>query len=58
MHADGRKLSKSLGDTGVSELRASGMQPDYIIGRAAHLAGLVERAGPLSVRDIGSLFAG
>jgi glutamyl-tRNA synthetase/glutamyl-Q tRNA(Asp) synthetase len=40
---DGEKLSKSSGDTGVRELRAAGVDPPAVIGRAAAAVGLVER---------------
>ena len=36
---DGSKLSKSAGDTGVRELRDSGLSPEAVIGRAAHATG-------------------
>jgi glutamyl/glutaminyl-tRNA synthetase len=42
--ADGRKLSKADGATGVRDLRAAGMSPQEIIDRAARAAG-VSRQG-------------
>jgi glutamyl-tRNA synthetase/glutamyl-Q tRNA(Asp) synthetase len=38
--ADGEKLSKSGGDTGVRELREAGMKADEVIARARDLAGI------------------
>lgn len=52
----GEKLSKSAGDTGVRELRAQGLAPEDVIGRAAAAIGLI--ASPRAVRasDVPSLF--
>jgi glutamyl-tRNA synthetase/glutamyl-Q tRNA(Asp) synthetase len=41
----GRKLSKSDGDTGLSELRAAGWSPERVLGEAARLGGIVEEIG-------------
>ena len=51
-----RKLSKSDGDTGIRELRASGWTPAQVIGRAARLAGLRPADDPLAADDVPSLF--
>ena len=40
---DGRRLSKSAGDTGVRELRQSGGSPDDVIALAAQMTGFVEQ---------------
>jgi len=56
-HPDGAKLSKSAGDTGVRELRASGRTSAEVLGQAAHTAGLTERARPLAQDEIPQLFA-
>jgi glutamyl-tRNA synthetase/glutamyl-Q tRNA(Asp) synthetase len=40
---EGRKLSKSAGDTGVRELRAAGVTPGAVVGMAAAAGGLTER---------------
>ena len=40
---DGAKLSKSSGDTGVRELRAAGVPPQAVLGRAAWMTGLLDR---------------
>jgi glutamyl-Q tRNA(Asp) synthetase len=58
VNASGEKLSKSNGDTGVRELRAAGLSPQDVIGRAASEAGLIEWARPLDAADAGSLFDG
>jgi glutamyl-tRNA synthetase/glutamyl-Q tRNA(Asp) synthetase len=46
LKAGGQKLSKASGDSGVRDLRGSGLAPERVLGRAAHLAGLcpTERA--------------
>ena len=38
---DGRKLSKSDGDTGLAELRDAGWPPERVLGEAARLGGIV-----------------
>jgi hypothetical protein len=54
--AAGEKLSKSSGDTGVRELRAAGVAPAQVIGRAAAASGLIEEVRPVQARDVGELF--
>ncbi len=54
----GAKLSKSSGDTGIRELRRAGATPEAVLGRAAWLTGLRDRARELSVKDLPSLFHG
>lgn len=56
---DGRKLSKSKGDTGLAELRAAGWPPERVLGEAARLGGIVEPPGsggaeapPLGIDEI------
>jgi glutamyl-tRNA synthetase/glutamyl-Q tRNA(Asp) synthetase len=44
---DGEKLSKASGDTGVRELRAAGIGPAAVIGRAAAAVGLIDRERPI-----------
>lgn len=56
-HPDGAKLSKSAGDSGVRELRAAGITPAEVLGRAAHAAGLIEQVRPLTPDEITGLFA-
>jgi glutamyl/glutaminyl-tRNA synthetase len=51
----GEKLSKSSGDTGVRELRASGASAPDVIGRAAALAGLVDEPRPIRANDVDEL---
>jgi glutamyl/glutaminyl-tRNA synthetase len=55
-HADGRKLSKSAGDTGIRELRAFGATPDAVLGRAAQLGGLPHDGSPISALELKRLF--
>jgi glutamyl-Q tRNA(Asp) synthetase len=52
----GEKLSKSARDTGVRELRAKGLAPEDVIGRAAASVGLIHAARPLPASDVTSLF--
>jgi glutamyl-tRNA synthetase/glutamyl-Q tRNA(Asp) synthetase len=52
----GEKLSKSARDTGVRELRAKGLGPEEVIGRAAAAIGLLSSPKPLHARDVASLF--
>lgn len=54
-HPDGRKLSKSAGDTGVRELRASGVSAAEVIGRAAALAGLGHDGAPIAASELAEL---
>jgi len=57
LDASGRKLSKSRGDTGIRELRTAGWTPERVLGEAAHRAGLLERARPLTLADAAELAA-
>ena len=57
LHADGRKVSKSNHDTGVRHLRAAGLSPAEVLGRAAHAAGLTSEPAPLAADGLASLFA-
>lgn len=54
----GAKLSKSAGDTGVREARAAGQTPAAVLGRAAHLIGLLPEARDLPRQDLAGLFEG
>jgi glutamyl/glutaminyl-tRNA synthetase len=56
--ADGAKLSKSSGDTGIRELRAAGTTSEAVLGRAAWHTGLLASPAPLGVGELASLFAG
>jgi glutamyl-tRNA synthetase/glutamyl-Q tRNA(Asp) synthetase len=56
LRADGLKLSKSLGDTGVRELRGAGLSAADVLGRAAHLSGLIEEPVPLNQEELSRLF--
>lgn len=55
-HPDGRKLSKSAGDSGVRELRAAGIGADAVIGRAAALAGIGHDGSPIDAARLADLF--
>lgn len=55
-HPDGRKLSKSVGDSGVRELRDAGLSANEVIGRAAALAGIGHDGAPLDVARLAELF--
>lgn len=57
LRPDGLKLSKSLGDTGVRELREAGESPETVLGRAAFLCGLTQAEVPLRQDDLAELFA-
>jgi glutamyl-Q tRNA(Asp) synthetase len=55
--ADGAKLSKSSGDTGVRELRAAGASPSAVLGQAAWRTGLLEGPEPLAPTGLAALFS-
>jgi len=56
MGSGSEKLSKSARDTGVRELRAQGLGPEDVIGRAAAAIGLMTSPKPLRASDAASLF--
>lgn len=56
VNAAGDKLSKASGESGIRELRAAGISPAAVIGRAAHAAGLTDRVRPIGAGDVGTLF--
>jgi glutamyl-tRNA synthetase/glutamyl-Q tRNA(Asp) synthetase len=51
----GEKLSKASGDTGIRELRRTGVSPGVILGRAAALCGLVDVERAISRTGLGNL---
>jgi glutamyl/glutaminyl-tRNA synthetase len=51
-----QKLSKSDGDTGVGDLRASGWTAQDVIGHAAALARLIDRPRPMHANEVPDLF--
>lgn len=57
LRPDGRKLSKSGGDTGVREWRARGASPEEVIGLAAHGAGLIPAPRPVGAPEAAALIA-
>jgi glutamyl-Q tRNA(Asp) synthetase len=54
----GQKLSKASGDASVRDLRAAGLRPAEVIGRAAAAVGLIESALPVAADEVERLFAG
>jgi len=56
MKTPAQKLSKSDGDTGIAALRASGLSPADVIGRAAHAVGLTDWPAAIRAADAGQLF--
>ncbi len=52
----GEKLSKAAADTGVRVLRARGVPPEAVVGRAAAAVGLAETAAPLAATSVLGLF--
>ena len=56
LKASGEKLSKSSRDTGVRELRASGLPAADVIGQAAAAAGLLDVAHPRAAARVQELF--
>lgn len=53
---DGRKLSKSAGDTGLRELRKRGASAAELLGRAARFGGLPHDGSPIVAADLARLF--
>ncbi|TWU21667.1 Glutamate--tRNA ligase 1 [Novipirellula galeiformis] len=54
---DGRRLAKRHGDTRLSLYREQGVDPETIVGWAAHSAGLTETAAERSAADVIPLFS-
>jgi glutamyl/glutaminyl-tRNA synthetase len=55
MKSSTQKLSKADRDTSVRDLRAAGMRPEDVIGRAAAAVGLVAGPRPIDACEIASL---
>lgn len=55
-HPNGRKLSKSAGDTAVRELRAFGATAAAVLGRAARVGGLPHDGSPIAADSLHRLF--
>jgi glutamyl-tRNA synthetase/glutamyl-Q tRNA(Asp) synthetase len=55
MKSSTQKLSKADGDTSVRDLRAAGMRPEAVIGRAAAAVNLIERPRPVAACEVGDL---
>lgn len=49
---DGRRLAKRHGDTRLSHYRDCGVQPEAIIGWAAHSLGLIDQPEPCKASDL------
>ena len=58
LKADGEKLSKASGDSGVRELRAAGTRPSAVISLAAAALGLIERGEAMDAVSAGEVAAG
>lgn len=56
LKASGEKLSKASGDTGIRELRAAGMSPAEVLGRAAWLTRLQSEPAPIAADELAKLF--
>jgi len=56
LHPDGKKLSKSSGDTALHELRAIGWTPEQVLGHAAWRGGLQGSPAEMSAPDLASLW--
>lgn len=57
VRADGAKLSKSTGDTGLDALRRDGWSPGRVLGHAAWLGGLQADSSPLAAEELRELWA-
>ncbi|MDP1572580.1 MAG: glutamate--tRNA ligase family protein [Vicinamibacterales bacterium] len=57
MKSPSAKLSKSDGDTGVTDLRQQGWTPAAVIGAAAARVGLLSAPRALAARDVSTLFS-
>jgi len=55
-HDNGQKLSKSSGDTGIRDLRAAGLAPEEVLGRAALLAGIGHSGAPVAASELPHYF--
>lgn len=58
LNSGGEKLSKSSGDTGVRELRAAGVSPAVVIGRAAAWCTLIDTPRPIPAAEVAGLLYG
>ncbi len=57
VHADGAKLSKSMGDTALAKRRSEGAVPSELFGEAALRVGLIATYRPIDAAALPSLFA-
>lgn len=56
LRPDGRKLSKSTGDSALRALRSDTWDPARVLGHAAWLGGLQARPDPIEARRLGALW--
>ena len=56
--ADGTKLSKADGATGIRELRSAGRTPEEVIGAAAEAVGLLTEVRPIGAAEVEGLVTG
>lgn len=56
VNQEGVKLSKRDRATGIRELRAAGRSPEWVLGEAAWLTGLLPEPKPLEVSELAALF--
>ena len=56
LDSTGRKLSKSAHDTGIRELRASGLPPETVVGLAAAAVGLIQVPESIPAGSVAALF--
>lgn len=53
---DGHRLSKRQRDMDLGAIRAKGTKPEEVVGLLAHWAGLLDRAEPISTRELAKDF--
>ncbi len=53
---DGRRLSKREADLTLAAMRTEGVMPEAIVGRLAHVAGLIDRPEPITPQELVPLF--
>ena len=58
VRADGAKLSKSAGDSGLAELRSAGWSSADVLGYAAWLGGLQSEPTPRAASELAALWGG
>ena len=56
MQSEDKKLSKSLNSTSIQKMRANGLTPEQVLGKAAFQVGLTSQNRELANQDLASLF--